>query len=260
MKRFALAAFVCLAAATFVRADDWSKSYSISGKADLRITTSDANIKVDTWDQNTIEAHVVADNYKIGDSVKIDERQSGDSVAIDVRFPFRVMSFRIHHRVDIEIHMPREGRLNLHTGDGAIRLANFRGDMQLETGDGRVEIDSVDGTLNAKSGDGHITVVGRFDSLNVTTGDGHIDARALAGSTMASSWTLHTGDGSVRLGLPETFSAELDLHTSDGHIDVGVPLTVQGRLGQKNIHGKLNNGGALLTVHTGDGSIHLEKL
>jgi hypothetical protein len=36
-------------------------------------------------------------------------------------------------------------------------------------------------------------------------------------------------------------------------------VTVDGRIGEKNIHGKINGGGNLLTVHTGDGSIRLEK-
>ena len=78
--------------------------------------------------------------------------------------------------------MPREGRVNLHTGDGSIRLANFKGEMDLQTGDGHQDIDSVDGTLRARAGDGHITAAGRFDVLELTTGDGRIEARALSGS------------------------------------------------------------------------------
>ena len=39
-----------------------------------------------------------------------------------------------------------------------------------------------------------------------------------------------------------------------------MPLTVEGKLGGKDIRGKLNGGGNLLTIHTGDGSIQLVKL
>jgi len=104
-------------------------------------------------------------------------------------------------------------------------------------------------------------VAGRFDVLQLGTSDGRIEARVLAGSTMASSWDLHTGDGSITLQLPENFAADVDLHTSDGHITVDLPVAVEGRLdGSKNIHGKINGGGNLLTVHTGDGSIRIERL
>jgi DUF4097 and DUF4098 domain-containing protein YvlB len=117
----------------------------------------------------------------------------------------------------------------------------------------------VDGNLRARTGDGHIRAAGRFDALDLNTGDGRIEVRILPGSTMASSWNVHTGDGGVTVELPEAFAADVDLHTNDGHINVEMPVTVDGRIGDKNIHGKINGGGNLLTIHTGDGSIHLEK-
>jgi DUF4097 and DUF4098 domain-containing protein YvlB len=263
MRRMAFAVLIlCWALVPLSRADEWSKTYTIAGKPDLRVETSDANIHVDTWDQNTIEARVTTDRYKIGErGIQIIEHQSGDSVEIEVRFPRNIVfSFDWHsHRVEITIHMPREGRVNLRADDGRIELSKFKGEMELETGDGRQEIDAVDGVLHSRAGDGHIIANGRFDGLDLTTGDGRIEARVLPGSTMSSSWTLHTGDGSVTLQLPENFAAEVDLHTGDGHITVDMPVSVEGRLGEKHIRGKLNGGGNLLTVHTGDGSIRLEK-
>src|ERR1700722_17289344 len=265
MNRLALFALaVGLAGVPPPRADGWNETYAITGRPDLRVETSDADIHVDTWDQKTIEARVTSEHYKIGGrGLKIEEHQSGDSVELKIHFPhdIHIISFNMHgYRVDVEIHMPREGRVNLHAGDGAIRLANFKGEMELETGDGHQDVESVDGTLRARAGDGRIAAAGRFDVLELGTGDGRIEARALAGSTIASSWTLHTGDGSVTLELPGTFAADVDLHTSDGHIEADIPVAVEGRLGQKNLHGKINGGGNLITVHTGDGSIRLQKL
>jgi hypothetical protein len=264
MKRFNLIALgFYLAASSFASADNWSKTYTITGKPDLRVETSDANIHVDTWDQKTIEARVTSERYKIGgNGLKIEEHQSGDSVELAIRFPHdvHIFNFNMHgYRVDVEIHMPREGRVNLRTGDGSIRLANFKGEMDLQTGDGHQDIDSVDGTLRARAGDGHITATGRFDVLELGTGDGRIEARALSGSTMTSGWTIRTGDGRVTLELPATFAADVDLHTSDGHIEAEIPIAVEGRLGERNIHGKINGGGNLISVHTGDGSIRLQK-
>jgi len=250
------------AVAPSVYADEWNKTYTVTGEPDLRVETSDANIHVNTWDQNTIEARVTTNRYKIGQGgVKIDEHQNGDSVELELHFPHHMFTVQIgNYRVDIEIHMPRQGRLNLRTGDGNLQVSNFKGEMELETTDGRQEINGVDGHLRARSGDGRIVVAGRFDALDLTTGDGRIEARVLAGSVMKSGWELHTGDGSVTLQLPENFAADIDLHTSDGHITLDVPVTVEGRLGEKSVHGKINGGGNLLTVHTGDGSIRIEKL
>ena len=261
MKQLGLAILaVVLAGAGTARAEQWSKTYNISGSPDLRVETTDANIRVDTWDQKSIEATIISSHYKIGaGGLQVEERQSGDTVEINVRFPreFHMVSFS--HRVDINIHMPRQGRVKLHTGDGKIELADVKGEMELSTGDGAEEIHHVEGRLNAQTGDGHINADGRFDALNLKSGDGHVDARATAGSTLAEEWTLHTGDGSVSLELPENLAADLYLHTGDGHIDVDLPMTTEGRIKGTELRGKLNGGGKLITVHTGDGSINLRK-
>jgi len=254
----------CLALAPLARAEQWSKTFSITGKPDLQVATSDANINVETWDQNTIEALVTAEGLKIGDGgVKVIEHQNGDSVELEVRLPHNTCIVCIHvrndHRVNVSIRMPREGRVNLRSSDGSIRLANFKGEMELQSSDGGQEIEAVDGSLQAHASDGHIKAEGRFDSLQLNSSDGHIEARALAGSTIGSGWELHAGDGSVTLQVPDAFAADVDLHSGDGHITLDMPVSVEGQLGHNNIHGKLNGGGNLLTIHTGDGSIRLEK-
>ncbi|HEY3619095.1 MAG TPA: hypothetical protein VGK96_19965, partial [Candidatus Sulfotelmatobacter sp.] len=139
MKRLSLIilAFSVLAVLP-AHADEWSKTYNLTGKPELRIETSDANIRVTTWDQNTIEAKVITARYKIGEGgLRVEEHQTGDSVEIDVRYPHH--NFNVEwgqHKVDIVIRMPREGRVNLRTGDGKIDIAGLKGEMDLHSGDG----------------------------------------------------------------------------------------------------------------------------
>ncbi len=270
MKRIRVEVFAVVTIAGFItlgtvgaKADEWSKAYTLSGKAELRVDTSDANIHVSTWDQNAIAAKVTTDRCKIGDGgIRIEEHRTGDEVEIDVRFPHGIVTHfgSNWHRVDIDIQMPRQGKVDLHTGDGSIHLAQFKGEMVLRSGDGSQELDQVDGTLRATAGDGHIRAIGRFDELDVKTGDGRVEATATAGSAVAGGWRLETGDGSVTLEVPENLPAELDLHSGDGHIDLDLPVVVStGRIRAHDLHGKMNGGGNLLTIHTGDGSIHLKK-
>jgi DUF4097 and DUF4098 domain-containing protein YvlB len=242
-------------------ADEWSKTYNLSGKPDLRVDTSDANIHVSTWDQNTIEAKVTTLRYKIGEGgIRIEEHQNGDLVEIDVRFPHHNFTVEWgNHRVDVEIHMPREGKVNLRTGDGKIEIGGLKGEMDLHSGDGSEVLEGVDGKLRATTGDGHIRADGRFDALELKTGDGRVEVRAAAGSSLASGWRLETGDGSVTLEVPADFAADVDLHTSDGHIDLEMPVTTEGKLRENEVHGKLNGGGSSLIIRTGDGSIRLRK-
>jgi DUF4097 and DUF4098 domain-containing protein YvlB len=262
MKRLSLVILAASVVAVLpAHADEWSKTYNVTGKPELRIETSDANIRVTTWDQNTIEAKVVTSRYKIGEGgIRVEEHQTGDSVEIDVRYPHH--NFNVEwgqHKVDIIVQMPREGRVNLRTGDGKIDIAGLKGEMDLHSGDGSETLDGVDGKLHASTGDGHINAQGRFDELELKTGDGHVEVRAAAGSTLAAGWRLETGDGNVSLEIPSELSADVSLHTSDGHIDLDMPITTEGKIRQNEVHGKLNGGGSLLTIRTGDGSIHLRK-
>jgi hypothetical protein len=263
MNRVSLLVLALAAAAALpARADDWSKTFNLSGKPDLRVETSDANIRVETWDQNTIEARVTTVRYKIGeDGIKIVERQTGDVVQLEVRYPHS-HGLTIdwgQRRVDIDIHMPREGKVNLRTSDGKIEIGGFKGEMDLHSGDGSEILDAVDGKLRATTGDGHIRASGRFDELDLKTGDGHVDVRAAVGSSLNASWRLETGDGNVTLEIPGDMAADVDLHTGDGHIDVDMPVTTEGKIRENEVHGKVNGGGNLMTIHTGDGSIRLRK-
>jgi DUF4097 and DUF4098 domain-containing protein YvlB len=258
-----LAVFVALATCTAMASSpqEWSKTYTITDRPNLRVETSDANIHVETWDQKTIEVRVVSQKWGFGQSgLEVTDHQNGDDVEIDVHLPRGIHVVSVGGRkVDVEVHMPREGKARLHTGDGEIRVTGLKGDLDVETGDGRAEFEGIDGTLRAHTGDGRIQARGRFDSLQLQTGDGRIEAEALAGSTIGSGWEVRTGDGSVQLNLPDTFAADMELRTSDGHITLDTPLTVQGRYDSNRVEGKLNGGGGPLRVETGDGSIRIGR-
>jgi len=258
-----VASALVLALSSPAWADEWNKTYPLTGHPDLRVQTTDANIRVETGDQNQIEAHITTERIAIGpEGVTVIEHQTGNSVEIEVHLPHTNWNIGFHrgYRVDLAIRMPREGSVDLRTGDGSIMVSGLKGSIETRTGDGRQDIDSVDGILRATAGDGHIRASGRFDGLEVGTGDGPIELRALSGSAVTSSWRVTAGDGSITLQLPESLAADLNLHTGDGRITLDMPVTVEGQLKHNDIRGKLNGGGNQVTVHTGDGSIHLEKL
>ncbi len=268
-------------AAPPARADEWSKSYTIQGRASLRIGTDDGDVTVTAADQKEIAARVVTEGYKISPSdVRIEESQVGDGVTLNVHLPHMNWNFwGGHHRsVRVEVRVPRELDLDVHTGDGNVSADHVAGKIRIDTGDGNVNADGLkgelsmhsgdghingmhlEGSLDINTGDGHISVDGRFDSLNLKTGDGNIEARVMNGSKVANSWRLHSGDGRINVWLPADLNADLDAHTGDGHITLDVPVSVSGSLSKNSIHGKLNGGGGSIAISSGDGSIHVQKL
>jgi len=277
--------------------DDWTKTFNLERTAKLHVETSDANIHVTSCDCSTVVAKVTTVGWKIGgDGINIIDRQNGDQIDIELRFPHTTfqMNWR-NRRVDIELKVPRDIDLDLHTGDGnvdvqsvkgtiilqsgdgnltlselqgtlkantgdgKINMRNVRGDLTLHTGDGRLDLTGIDGSLRAETGDGRVKVDGRFDVLDLKTGDGGIDASANEGSKLDANWRLNTGDGDLTLQLPSTIAADVELRTSDGSIDFNMPVTVSGRAGKREVHGQINGGGKLISLKTGDGAIRLEK-
>jgi DUF4097 and DUF4098 domain-containing protein YvlB len=249
------------------------------GRADVRIETNDGAVCVFTADVKQVEFRVEYKGYELGKDLRIESRQDGDKVELVARVAdhlglsglFRSRTLRI------EVRMPRqadlrietgdgsvksealEGKIDFRTGDGGIDVDGLKGDIRLHTGDGSIEARNIDGRLDAHSGDGHVTVAGRFDGLQVKTSDGNVEARLRPGSKMASPWSIETGDGGIDLRVPDGFQADLDASSGDGRISLDIPLTVAGRVSRSKVHGQLNGGGPALVLHSGDGSIRIER-
>jgi Putative adhesin len=278
-------------------AEEWSKSYTISGRAQVRVDTNDGSVRIATGDSKQVEFRVIYEGYELNKNLHIDSRQDGDSVQLNARVTGHWgfswgrgrrgprIEVRMPKAADLQIDtgdgsvetQPISGHVKIHTGDGSVRVQavdgnvdidtgdgsitveGAKGDIRLHTGDGHIEARNLDGRLDANSGDGHIKIDGRLDALNVKTGDGSIDARVEPGSKLTGGWSIHTGDGSVDMVLPADLQANIDASTNDGHISLGIPVTVEGTFSNSQIHGKMNGGGQSLTIHTGDGSIRLSK-
>ena len=290
------AVVAAVALAPRASATDWTKSYNITGRANVHIDTNDGSVRVTTSDAKTVQFRVQYEGYEIDKNLHIESSQNGDSVELIARATGHWgISFGWHNsrRLHIEVLMPRQadldahtgdgsveasaiegkvkvytgdgsihantlnGTIDLHTNDGSITVDTLKGDMRIHTGDGSIEAHELDGRLDADSGDGHVRIAGRFDALNIHTGDGSVDATVRAGSKMSAPWSVRTGDGSVEMGLPGDFQANIDASTGDGHISSSLSLTVEGTFSNSQIHGKMSGGGQPLTIHTGDGSIRL---
>jgi hypothetical protein len=300
LARLGVIAATLVAAATvtgIARAEEWTKAYTIAGRAQVRVDTNDGAVRIATGEGKQVEFRVIYDGYELNKTLHVDSRQDGDSVQLNARVTghWGFSWGRGRRGPRIEVRMPKDadlqidtgdgsvetqpisGHVKIHTGDGSVRVQAIdgnvdidtgdgsitvegaKGDIRLHTGDGHIDARNLDGRVDANSGDGHIKIDGRLDALNVKTGDGSIDARIEPGSKLTGGWSVRTGDGSVDIVLPADLQANIDASTNDGHISLGIPVTVEGTFSNSQIHGKMNGGGQALTIHTGDGSIRLSK-
>src|SRR5437868_11096029 len=228
------------ALASSAHAEEWTKSYTLSGRAQVRVDTNDGAVRISTGDTKQVDLRVIYEGYEINKNLHIESRQDGNSVEINARATGHWgFSWGGHRRnIRIEVRMPRDadlqidtgdgsvetqsvnGRVKIHTGDGSVKaqavngdvdidtgdgsitLEGAKGEIHLHTGDGHIDARNLDGRLDANSGDGHIKIDGRLDGLSVKTGDGSIDARIEPGSKLSGGWNIRTGDGSVDVVLP----------------------------------------------------------
>jgi hypothetical protein len=252
-------AAVVLAFSALAAADEWKKTYQVTGTPELRVDAGDGNVRIISWGRSEVQAQVFTEGWRIGpDDVRITERQMGNRVEIEIRLPRTHFNFG-HRSLRVELAVPRQANLDVHTSDGNITADALKGDSRFASGDGNLDIRGYDGALRASTGDGNIQLLGRFDTLDVHTGDGRIDAEAQRGSRMTGEWSLRSGDGSIILRLPDGFAADLDAHTADGRISVDLPITVSGSISQTRLRGKLNGGGQILELRSGDGNISLRR-
>jgi hypothetical protein len=257
--RFFLLCISCVALLSCTAlADEWNKTYQVGDKPSLRVETNDASIEISRGVSRTISARVITEGYKIGNAdVRVTDRQSGDGVDLQVHIPNEWgvhMGWRTR-RVKVEVQVPSETALDLHSSDGHINVNGTTGPARIDTGDGSIEVRDFSGSIKGHTGDGHMTIDGVLSDVDLRTGDGHVDLTARPGSKMNAGWLIHTSDGHVEARLPQDFAAELYAHTGDGRI----PVTVNGSIERSRIRGKLNGGGPLLEITTGDGNIRISK-
>jgi hypothetical protein len=260
------------------------KRFAVKGIPDIRLTTFDGAIEL----QSSDDKEVVVEIEKRGptkeavEALEVTSTQTGDLIEVEVKRPsseaFAGMGFHRSASARLVVSVPRRaniaartgdgsirldgvsGRIDLRTGDGSIRTVNVSGQLKLHTGDGSVAVERAEGTLDLDTGDGGVDVSGRLTSVKMHTGDGSIVYRAEAGTVMSDGWEISTGDGGISLYLPPDFGADLDARTGDGAItnELKVASTENdSRENRRAIRGRLGQGGKLLRIRTGDGSIRL---
>jgi DUF4097 and DUF4098 domain-containing protein YvlB len=258
-RRIALAALVLLVGGMAARAEEWTRSYPVKGPAELRVDAKDGSVTVHAWSQTSVSARVTVAGWKIGPGeVEVIDHQTGDRVELEVRVPRNHFGIMARRPIRIEINVPRNTRVDVHTGDGSIKVYDIAGEVRMQSGDGGLEAEGVSGTVTARTGDGGVHIEGKLEALTLHTGDGGVEVTALPGSRVTTSWRIETGDGGVTLRLPADLSADLDVHTGDGSLSVDLPVQTSHK-DNNSLIGRLGRGGALVTIRTGDGSVRLAR-
>jgi hypothetical protein len=272
------------------------KTFKVTGQPEVVLDTFDGSIELHSWDRNEIEVEIErrAMEQALLDEIKVDAQQQGDKIIVKVTGPTlrqRSVTFGVHisPTARLRVAVPRsanisavsgdgsiraeaiEGRIMLRTSDGSVTASRLGGDVQIRSGDGSIRIDNATGKLDLETDDGSIGVEAQPSVLRLSTGDGSVRVAIDPDTVMTDNWDITTSDGSVTLTLPGRFNAELDAETSDGAVRSNHPLldsedgrqedesSRERRERRRAMRAKIGDGGKILKIRSGDGSIRIER-
>ena len=251
--RLGIASLALLAAsAVAARAEDVTKSFAVSGRANVRVESNDGSVRVTSGDSKQVEFRVEYQGYELGKNLRVDAHQDGDKVELTARvtghwgFSFGHNSRHLH----IEVRMPRDADLQVETGDGSVQAESINGTVNVHTGDGSVKAKSLNGAIDLHTNDGSITVENLKGDMRLRTGDGSIEAHDLDGKVEADSGDGHSSQRSRVSGCFRRAAAALhqarddvqDVHHHDRDLgkhpgrSAAEPLQVGHRAGHAPCH------------------------
>lgn len=262
------------------------KRFPAGATPEVTLATFDGAIQVRPWDRPEVLVEIEkrgSDKDAVA-GIQVAAEGKGDKISVDVRKPASEKEFigiGIHHSTSARLiaSVPRgarltlttldgsitveriDGRLELRTDDGSVRVSEASGDLTVVTRDGSITLERVAGRVDARTGDGGIRVTGAPSSLLLETRDGSVNVRAERDTVMQSDWSIRTGDGSVVVELPEGFGAEVDAETEDGSVrtELAVSGLNEDSKRQRTLRGRLGAGGKVLKLRTNDGTIRLRS-
>jgi hypothetical protein len=142
--------------------------------------------------------------------------------------------------VSYVLEVPRRFDLELESHNGSLGVSGVSGAIDLRATNGSVALSDVGGDVRAHTQNG---------SLNVQLSGKRWDGAGL---------DAETHNGSVRVRIPDDYSARLETHTVNGSLRTDFPVTLRGRI-SRDLTLPLGSGGAPIRVTTTNGSVTISK-
>jgi beta-lactamase regulating signal transducer with metallopeptidase domain len=254
----------------------FDRTLSVSGAAQLAVTTGSGNIHFTRGSGNQIHIHGQIHVNHDGSEEQARQiaanppiEQSGDVIRVgqhQEREQWHGIS------IDYQIEAPASTLLAAISGSGDIVDEGVGQNAKLQTGSGDINANGLEGPFTVKTGSGNIVAEqsGQGGDVIAATGSGDIELKDIKGGfhgqtgsgdikasgTPSASWTLETGSGTIELWTGNA-PATLDASTGSGSVTTDHEMIVQGSFDHHHIRGTLNGGGPTIRAQTGSGEIHI---
>jgi hypothetical protein len=147
---------------------------------------------------------------------------------------------RVYWDLSYEVWVPNSSNLDLNANNGSISISAVRGQIRFRTQNGSVHLAEVGGDVDGATTNG---------SLNIDLMGSAFNGHGLRAETT---------NGSVRLNVPEKYSAQIEASTVNGGLHIDFPVSVSGEIG-KTISFQLGGGGPTIETKTVNGGVHISR-
>jgi DUF4097 and DUF4098 domain-containing protein YvlB len=233
-------------------------NFNVQSGPRVRIETFDGPVTVEAWDSAQVQLAYVkrARDERAAHATNVRANQSGNEITITATFDKAQAGGADGDgaNVALEVRVPRNSNLNIHTGDGRVRLAGVNGEVDLRTGDGAVDVTDGRGRLRVETGDGRVRIESFDGEAFAQTGDGRITLEG-----RFRSLTAHTNDGGIALALPTDVDATIETD-AESVVNDGLATSADNSNEEQRVRRwRVGRGGNTFSLRTGDGSIYLRR-
>jgi len=273
----AILALALTPAALFAAEGTFDKTLSVSGAANLTVSTGAGYIHITPGPEGSIHiiGHVHSSHgwfdgspedtvRKVTDNPPIE--QNGNNVEVGKHTHLQNVS------IDYVITAPRGTTVEAGSGSGDLNISNLGAPLKAGTGSGSIEASDLSGDVALSTGSGDIrAMLNGAHYVKAGTGSGTIRLQGVTGGLFAETgsgdievggqpgdgWKLETGSGSVTLNTGHGSHFNLDASTGSGDVHSDPPLLTHGSTDRHHITGEINGGGPTVRIETGSGDVRI---
>jgi DUF4097 and DUF4098 domain-containing protein YvlB len=146
----------------------------------------------------------------------------------------------VYWDLSYEVWVPNSSNLDVNANNGSISISAVRGQIRFRTQNGSVHLSEVGGDVDGSTTNGSLAV--------------DLTGKVWNGRGLRAETT----NGSVRLSVPENYSAHIEASTVNGGLHVDFPVSVSGEVG-KTISFQVGHGGPTIGTKTVNGGVHISR-
>jgi hypothetical protein len=238
---------VSLGTMTARATDEWTHTYPLTPAGEVRIVNTNGRIDVEGVDGSTLEVRAEriargatdAAARELLPRIIIREDVKPERITLETE---RMSGIMIGAGFEVRYHVraPKNAMVNVTNTNGQIVVNALSGKVVAHTTNGAVKGTNLTGGVDGETTNGSVS----------------IDMASLGRERVS----IETTNGSVTLMLPEQARATVSATVTNGGINVGsldnFDVTEKSR---RRLEGKMNGGGAEVSLHTTNGSIRVRS-